>query len=185
MRAGSRIGVLLLFGLALIAPSIANGQRTRNVDPDAIRDVENRFTLQVPASLQRAPVPTGSQALHFFTGPGTLRASVTRFDAANRAAYQRDKSAGFVAQVQRGLARDARGFTLRSSKFQRLAGVPVLDLEFLRTSPQGRPERGWMRFVFRFRFTVVATATVPAKTRGSGRRAAKSFTRLLLPWSNP
>ncbi len=171
----------VFMGALALAPAIAHG----DVEHAPIHDTENRFRFTLPAGLNSATPPPSSQALHYHRGDRGLVASVTRFDAANRAAFRKDEHEAFFDAVERGLRQNTVSFQLRSRKSQRLDRVPTLDIEFTRENAQGRRERVWMRMLFRYRFTVVATATVPAPTPRRLQRLARSIVRGLVPLAQP
>ncbi len=170
--------LVLILILALTLPALAQSALAQ---PSAPLDTERRFSLQPPSGFVASSPPPKSQALHYFLAEPGIVASVTRFDSANRAAYQRRRSTEFIRQIEAGLAKNVPGYTShRRLRFRRIERTPVLDLEFIRDAS---PERVYMRFLFYHRFTVVATASIPAKAARTARRRAQAFSHALLPRS--
>ncbi len=160
------------------------GAPQANAAPQVHTDKERQFTLTYSESLKPSKAPIGSKALLHVKRDG-LRASVTAFESANRAAFQRDKNDAFFDTIERGLAKVENQYRRRSRKSQRLQRAPILDLVFSRVSSTGAREMVWMRFLFRYRFTVVATAITPMRASGRLKRLARNFSQSLVPLSAP
>lgn len=182
MRSSLAIRVFLASALALLSWSPGAVARSKS---ERVENADSRFAIDIPSSFSASPPPTGSRALHYFTSDGALVASITRFDAANRGAYRKEESSAFALAVVRGLQKNHAGFELHRQKLQRIDRVPVLDLEFSRTNHGGTVERVWMRMLLRYRFTVVATVSIPKAAPKRLRRHAKGFTEALVPWTAP
>ena len=169
--------------LAIAALLLPAASATAKPEPSH-SDTELRFTLSYPSSLRTAKAPPGSEAIVYLQS-GALRASVSTFKSANRAAFRKDQSKTFFDSIESGIAASTRRYKRASRKHQRIDRVPTLDLTFSRTSASGARETVWMRFLFRYRFTVVATAIVPVSAKRSLAREAKSFTENLVPLEKP
>jgi hypothetical protein len=144
-----------------------------------------RFQLAVAPTLQPSKPAGESQAVLAFAGPGGLRASITSFESANRAAFRKDRNASFFAAIERGLATHQPRYKRLSRNSSRIERVPTLDLSFSRKGASGALEVVSMRFLFRYRFTVVATAIAPAASGKRVQRLARSFSQGLLPLASP
>ncbi|MCP4446473.1 MAG: hypothetical protein GY811_14175 [Myxococcales bacterium] len=149
--------------------------------PASVVDSENQFEFAIPDGFSvRRPVAP-SKALYSFTGQHGLRASVARFDSANRSAFRKHESEAFLGTIERGLREITPRYKLRHRKSARVDRVPTLDLEFTRRGADGKKERVWMRMLFRYRFTVAATATLPESAPRKMQRKARRFAQGLLP----
>lgn len=144
-----------------------------------------RFQLAVAPTLTPSKPAGDSQAVLSFAGPDGLRASVTSFESANRSAFRKDRNASFFATIERGLATLQPRYKRLSRNSTRIERVPVLDLSFSRKGASGAREVVSMRFLFRYRFTVVATAIVPAASSKRIQRLARNFAQGLLPLASP
>ncbi len=173
--------------LLILSSILLLGQRASAAPaPAPLLDAEQRFSLQLPSGFEATSPPQRSQALHYFLAKPGIVASVTRFASANRAAYQKKHRAEFIDQIEAGLARNVPGYAPRKTKkFSRIDRTPILDLEFLRGASSPAPERIYMRFIFHYRFTVVATASIPAGASKTSRRQAQRFSHALLPLKRP
>tara|TARA_R110002073_G_scaffold24260_8_gene82066 strand:+ start:36877 stop:37410 length:534 start_codon:yes stop_codon:yes gene_type:complete len=169
--------------LALAALLLPATSATAEAEPSHT-DRERRFTLSYQDSLRPAKPPEGSEAIVYLQN-GPLRASVSTFESANRSAYRRDQSKAFFDSIETGIAASTTSYKRQIRKHQRIDRAPTLDLSFRRTSASGAREIVWMRFLFRYRFTVVATAIVPASAKRSLMREAKNFAESLVPLEKP
>lgn len=179
---------LLLAGLLLCSPLVLAQLTTAAAKAPAKstihRDSERRFQLTLPSRLTPSETPPKSEATLSLKGPAGLVASLTSFEAANRGAYRKNEREAFVDAIELGLQGSQTGYRRKSRLIERVNRVPVLDLSFERRTSAGR-ERVWMRFLFRYRFTVVATAVLPASARQGEMRQARAFTQGLVAISSP
>ncbi len=165
-------------GAALVALLLSSG--TLQAEPRTRIDEERRYKLALDESWQEHPP---SDTTLVFRGRSGLAASVTSFDSANRAAFRPKERDAFANAIEQGLRESQPGFRSVKSELARVDRVPRLDLVFSRRGVAGR-ETVHMRFLFRYRFSVVATVIVPA---GSGRkvtRQARRFVEALSPYSS-
>jgi hypothetical protein len=169
------VGVVAITVLLLTA-SFANAKP----EPTTHTDTARRFTLSYSAAFRPSKAPVGSEAILYLQN-GALRASVSTFKSANRAAFRKDRNDSFFDSIERGIASGAKRYKRKLRKSQRIDRVPTLDLSFSRISATGAVETVWMRFLFRYRFTVVATAILPASSKRRLQREARNFTQSLDP----
>ena len=170
--------------LAGPVPEVRGGDKP-TAPQGVLVDNEKHFSVQMPSGFAPAKAPPGSQARYYFAGPGGAIASVSYFESANRAAYQKRKSAEFLDALERGLAASTHGYRLRRRKFHRVERTPTLDLEWDRIAPTGEAQRVYTRFLFRYRNTTVATITFPQKAHRSRQRQGRLWIESLRPLQAP
>ena len=173
--------------LAVVLAFAIGGSGVGHAKPEASlhSNTALRFQLAVAPTLQPSKPAGESQAVLSFAGPDGLRASITSFESANRAAFRKDRNASFFAAIERGLATHQPRYKRLSRNSTRIERVPVLDLSFSRNGASGAKEVVFMRFLFRYRFTVVATAIVPTASSKRVQRLARNFPQSLLPLGSP
>jgi len=135
------------------------------------------FHWTVAPGFALVPSPSLLSLGHYKHKTSSIEGSLIRFPSANRAAFQRKRSDAFIARIRSGLSAQSK---VIHTKQQRKNGTLVLDIVLLRTH-QKRQEKVWMRFLFRWKFTVVAIASLAQHAPKAAQRSGRKFTENLRP----
>ncbi len=139
-------------------------------------DPGKRITVEAPASFQ---FDASEGRLASFQN-GDLRLSLSRIEYPALSAWRKNQREDYWEQIVEGARQAVPGYRHKAKSYQRVGGVPSLDLHFARAGG----ELVWMRLLFFRKFTIVATAATPPSAQRKYKKRARAFTRSLRPYSS-
>ncbi len=167
---GLVLASLILASLVCLLASSAYAEpTTTKTDPG------KRITVNAPASFQF----DASEGRIASFQDGDIRLSLSRIQYPALAAWRKNQRDDYWEQIVEGARQTVPGYRHKAKSYQRVEGVPSLDLHFARAGG----ELVWMRLLFFRKFTIVATAATPESAQRTYKKQARAFARSLRPYS--